>query len=447
MSPHIADPNLEKLRDEYLKQLLERYEARSKTFRTLLFGFVGFGFVFLLLVLFPFVGLRRQHYQVNQQMAAATDRAAALTAATQLFATATQGFTTLRNAIDSGAYELRDALPGLSETEHLGQPNASMEQQMVQRQMRQRPLQQQQAGIDRCAAEVEETARMNCRVGEQVRRQFDRYAQVLDSSVIAPMEALSPDIARPRADALRSGLDSIRAAFEARLAATPRFWERFGGKLDFFGELNRDVEGYWTQYGFEAQKDSLSVAKQRLDSASAALTVRNARLEKLEDGLAARLATIESPLGKLPIGLVEGVQIFPLLMAIGFAWCCAVLAELVSMRNALQTGYRERDPEQAVLTDRHLTLIAPLWVGDGDLNTSNRAASILLFSPVAIFLLGCTLVVYQWVRWSDADGVSSQDHWLYGSLYLLAAVGLVIALRRVWPLLPQVRTDRRDADT
>lgn len=456
MSPQTEDPGLNRLREEYLRDLLERYEARSKTFRTLLFGFVGFGFVFLLLVLVPFVGLRRQHDALNAQLEHGNRRADSLLAALEVYGTAAQGFTELRAAIDQGPYELRDALPSLTRSlEQLGEPNLDrtqvppqLGQQQTPRQMQQQTAQQttQTTSSGQCQAAPDRSARMNCLVSEQVRDQFDRYAQLLESSVIGPMETLPQGIAGPQAARLRQGLDSIKWGFEGRLAERPDFWEQFGGKMDFFSELKDDLDGYWIQFGFQAQSDSLRAAQQQLDTASAQLRARMARLEGEEEGLAARLATIESPLGKLPIGLVEGVQIFPLLMAIGFVWICAVLAELVALRSVLQSGYRERDPDQAALTNRHLTIVAPLWIADGDSPTRDAAEHALLFAPIGIFALGCILVIYHWIGRTDEGGLTSQDRWLYGSLYLLAAAGLLVTYQHARKIIQQGRAvSKQDA--
>lgn len=439
------DQALARLREEYLKQLAERYEARSKTFRTLLFGFVGFGSVFLLLVLMPFVGLHRQRDAVNQELDTVAEQAGDLAIGLDAYETATAGFTTLRSAIDRGADELRESLPRLaapprSEANAAFAPN--LQQSPVQQQVpnQQARPQQQSVVVSGCDSRAEPDARMNCRVAEQVRSQFAEYKGVLETSVIGPIEKLPAGLAaKPDPARLRSGLDSIQAALEARLEAAPRFWEQYGGKLDFFGELRRELDGYWTKYGFQEQKDALQAAKLRLDSATAALNTRKTSLENQEKSLVARLTQIESPLGKLPIGLVEGVQIFPLLMAIGFVWCCAVLIELVGMRRALKDGYRERGPEQAALTDRHLSLVAPLWIARRDSPALDAGARALLFAPVAIFALSCALVLYYWLKWSDADGLSNQDRWLYGILYLAATAGLVLATRRAFDLVRQVR--------
>lgn len=451
-TPQPEDPALAKLREEYLRQLVERYEARSKTFRTLLYGFVGFGSVFLLLVLMPFVGLHRQREAVNGQLDTVTRRAADLAVALDAYGKATAGFAALRSAIDGGADELRESLPTLAAPPvsqlPTGESNAAfapnLQQSPVQQQapiQPQRPPQQSPL-FSACDPRGEPDARMNCRVAEQVRNQFADYAGLLETSVIGPIEKLPAGFtARPDPARLRRGLDSIQTAFEARLQATPRFWEQFGGKLDFFGQLKRDLDGYWTKYGFQEQKDALQAAQQSLDSATAALTARKISLESQEKGLVARLAQIESPLGKLPIGLVEGVQIFPLLMAIGFVWCCAVLIELVGMRRALKEGYRQRGPEQAALTDRHLSLVAPLWIARRDSPALDAGTRALLFTPIAIFGLSCALVMYYWLKWSDADGLSGQDRWLYGTLYLLAAIGLFLAAQRVLDLVRQVRTE------
>jgi hypothetical protein len=441
---HVEDESLTKLREAYLKQLVERYEARSKTFRTLLYGFVGFGALFLLLVLLPFVGLHRQRDAVNVQIDAAARRAADLKGALDAYGKASAGFTELREAIDGGPDRLRASLRNLADPtsqSNVGQLNAAP----IQQQAPNAPasIAQQRPVLSECDSRGDNDARMNCRVAEQVRSQFTDYASLLESSVIAPIEKLPAAVSTElNATRLRQGLDSIRMAFEARLAATPRFWEFYGGKVDFFGELRRDLDGYWTRFGFDEHKAALEASQRQLDSTWTALQTRKSSLENQEKGLVARLAQIESPLGKLPIGLVEGVQIFPLLMAIGFVWCCAVLIELAGMRRALDDGYRERGPEQAALTNRHLALVAPLWIERRDSSTLDAASRAVLFTPIAIFALSCGLVVYYWVRWSGAEGASRQDGWLYGSLYLIATGVLFIATRRLLVLLGQVRAQQ-----
>ena len=438
-TPQNDEPALEKLRDEYLKQLLDRYEARSGRFRSVLFGFVGFGTVFVLLVLIPFASLRRQYHAVSGQLRNLQDRAENLTVAVEAYGKATQGFRTLQSTIDKGAKELRDALPALLSSQSMessiAQTNAHIAQQNVQQQLPNQPPRPSSL----CDSIPDSEERMNCRVAEYVRTQFARYAHVLDTAVLEPIEHLPEGTeGRPDPNKLQAGLRGLQSAFEERLRSTPRFWEHYSGKIDFFSELRHDLDRYWKEHGFQSQEDALVAAKKTVDSNLANLKTRKTALESQERGLAARLAQIESPLGKLPIGLIEAVQIFPLLIAMGFGWCWAVLMDLAGIRRALRTGYREWSPDQVALTDRHLSVIAPLWLGENS-GMQDRFARLALSAQLVIYLIGCALVIYLWLGGADAGDMSVRDRWLYGTLYLLSAIGLIIASRNMFDLVREVR--------
>jgi hypothetical protein len=434
-TPPKDDSELEKLREEYLKQLLDRYEARSKTFRSLLFGFLGFGSVFLLLIVIPFSGLRRQQQLVSARLEALAPRAGELATAVEAYGRATEGFRELQSAIAGGPDKLKVALPTLFSPSRAdsspGTTNAATTQ------WTQQSLQRQSQ--DECASISDEEERRNCRVAKYVRQQFEGYATVLDTSVIKPIEELPAGVeTRHAPDKLRRGLNQIQAAFEARLKQTPRFWELYSGKVDFYAELRHDLDRYWKEFGLQAQLDALVATKRTVDSEAADLKARKISLESQQQVLAVRLAQLESPIGKLPIGLTEGVQVFPLLMAVGLGWCWLVLGNLVQMRRALRDGYSQRARDQAVLTDRHLSLIAPLSIGSAAQDTAARVA---LFALIAIYVVGCGLVAYLWFRTSNADDASAQVRWLYGTLYIVAAVGLVVALRRMLDLFKKMRPE------
>src|SRR5688500_2343198 len=145
-TPQVEDQSLAKLREEYLTRLVERYEARSKTFRSLLYGFVGFGSVFLLLVLIPFVGLHRQREALNGQLDTVARQAGELAVALEAYGKATAGFAALRAAIDGGADELRASLPRLAAQRSrspVGEANAQFAATQQSPEQQQSPNQQQ----------------------------------------------------------------------------------------------------------------------------------------------------------------------------------------------------------------------------------------------------------------------------------------------------------------
>lgn len=446
MQPH--DPALEKLRESYLSGMLERLEARSKHLAVLQRGFVGFGALFLLLVALPFVGLHRERAAANAELAEVRSGAEEVAVALEAYGAAAEGFVELRDVIGRAAYELRDALRTLpllaaSQGAANSAPPPFVQAAPIQSALdpvgQQAPLEPSPASA--CAWLNDPAAETDCVVGRIITGQFDRYAEILEASVIRPVQELPSGIAsRPDSAALRAGLDSLRLAFENRLASEPQFWLTLGGKVDFFAEVARDLDHFWTRFGFEQELAALRETEGELRADAAELERSIEALGERETALDARLAAIESPLGRLPIGLVEGLQLYPLLMAIGFGWCFGVLAEVVALRRALQSEYGRGSAELARWSDRYVSLLAPLPAAEAETRSQGLVGRALFFAPVALFGIGCLLVVYYWTAWADTTRGLVLDPWLYGALYVLAATGLVVGSRRALDLLGEART-------
>src|SRR5262249_15743895 len=246
------DPALEKLREDYLKQLLDRYEARSGRFRSLLFGFTGFGIVFILLVLIPFANLRRQRQIVSRQVHELQGPAQKLAEQVDTYKSATQGFKTLQSTIGRGADELRAALPALTAAPSMGSTPHTKSP------VAQQQLPSLQPQLSPCGSIADNEARINCRVADHVRKQFEGYAEVLNTAVLETVTRLPEGSeGKPDSAKLQSGLGSIHDAFEARLKKTPRFWKEYSEKVDFYSELRQDLDRYWKEFGFQSQEEAL----------------------------------------------------------------------------------------------------------------------------------------------------------------------------------------------
>lgn len=432
-APSGRNGDVERAGNEYFGQVIALYESESKNFRTLLSGVLLFGLLFFFLVLVPFVRVHRQHEVIGARLLEIDAESARVAAGLGAYRTAAEGFESLRRAVVRGPYELRAALPAL-----LSVPARQADVEInapIQQQMAQRPPRPEEA--DACGSPTAGLEWANCRVAGQVWEQFQGYRDLLEDSVLAPLRTVPPSAASDLTT-LPVGLDSLQAAFEARLAENPRFWERFTGKTDFFDQLRGSLDQFWRRYGFEDRRLALELERARLDSLTASLEQRQEALETGEEKLAARLAELDSPLGKLPVGLVEAVQIFPLLMAIGFGWCVFVLRRLAALRQAVREGYQQRDPELADLTERHLAVVAPVWVDRG--HPALRHA--LLWPPIGIFVAACALVAYHWSLEPGSNEVLVFDPWVYGGLYAAAAVGLYYAARRAAALVRVLREAR-----
>jgi hypothetical protein len=61
------DP-LDRVREEHLKRIFDLYEARSRSFRTVFSGLIGFSFLFLFLVLFPYVSIQNESHRIAERL-------------------------------------------------------------------------------------------------------------------------------------------------------------------------------------------------------------------------------------------------------------------------------------------------------------------------------------------------------------------------------------------
>jgi hypothetical protein len=283
---------------------------------------------------------------------------------------------------------------------------------------------------DPCAA-LSGEAWVNCRVRQEVTRQFQEYREILRRDVVGALRGLSGGDALVDRAALEGQIGDLQASFDRKLAGNPRFWRTFQGKQGFYVELDEGVGGFWSRYGsaIETHTGRLEQELNRLQAARAELEGQQARLEAQEEKVAERLSQIEFPLGKLPIGLNESVAIFPALVAVGFGVCASLLREAVRLRGALHRLYQQKDPGRAVLTDRQIALVAPLWIDPVDPDQSRTRQLLILLSPLVVYAAACGLIVYAWtLPEGPGAGVS---RWAYGGLYILSLVFFTHGYRKV----------------
>lgn len=385
------------LRGQLAERVRERYEGRMRGFTKLRAGLLLFGGLFLVLILLPYGGMRRDRRIVESGLAGLPSRVQSLEARVGAYEAASEGLARLRERCAGGAAELREAVVGfLALPTGTGVPGGPLEgpgAQSPQMQMQQnvappmpvsRPL--------RCAGIAERKAWLDCLVAATVRDQFDDYARLLDTDVIAPVQRVdSSAAADSAAGRLQAGLDSLRLAVEGRLAANPAFWNTIGGKVDFFSQLEQDIRSLWAQYGFGAQRQALAQALTTARAEQAVLTARRDSLGAREKELASRLADIESPLGPVPVGTEDAVRLFPWGMLLGFAALLWQLRELIGVRAAYVADLRREDPAGQVLTPPALDLLAPLPVDPARPWGSQALEWGLTLAPAAMGLLGFAL--------------------------------------------------------
>jgi len=427
-------PDTDHLRDDFIARLLKQYESRSDTLAKVVNGLVLFGFLFFFLILFPFISLHHQSHLVTAELQGLPAQARALDSSLSAYRAAAKGIRTLRKAIDRGPFELRDAIqnrfagaPGPMVEQAANQMVAQQVQEQAQQQVQQRETPGNGAGEPDCSGERESLEWMNCQVRRQVERQFTAYGDLLEDSVIAPVQRrpAASGLASPAlADSaeLRQGLTRLQVAFQQRLTRTPEFWKQFSGKVDFYALLGDDVDRFWSESRLAEHEKQLDLSLHEVLKRQAEYQASLKDLSAREEQLAGRLEKMDSPFGKLPLGVLEGVHLFPILLTIGFLICTAMLTELAGLRAVLESAYRERDPDGAVLTPRNVALLAPLWVDPLGPASQRRVRTLVLVAPMVIALASIGLVLYNWSISGGAVEVSELERRVYGVFYLICVL-------------------------
>jgi hypothetical protein len=334
-----------------------------------------------------------------------------------------EGFGRLRALIRSGPDQLREFLGSLSRDLPMTERNAPLAQQMGVQQMAGQEVPQ----VDACAG-LDGDERLGCRVLEHVRGQVKGYRDVLEAEVIGPLLAIAgAEALLVDPGTLKEQMDRLEAGFEARIAENPTFWRAYAEKGEFFVELEEDIGAFWQDYErlIARQSEALQEEKAALVASQAKLVEDRAGMEQLKGELKTRLDAIDTPFGKLPVGLNEAILGFPVLIAIGFLICMRQLADTARLRGAFAALYRSRDPQGRVLTDRQIALIAPLWL-DADVPGRPRALPLLvLAAPFVIFVIAVGAVAYSWQETDAFRTVGTLNLRIFAALYALGLIAFV----------------------
>lgn len=441
------EADLDEVLREHTTLLFHQYEARAKSYRTTLFWLLAVSGAFLLLILFPYLSIRNELHLLPAKLERIEAEIERRDGRIDAFRRSQEGFSTLIATIRSGPEELRAflaaGLPSAALPPPIGQqaqaqpflqaaPNMAVQQQA--------PLGLAAAGCDAIAGE----ARIGCLVEGRVRAQFEGYRQILEQGVIGPLQGgKGAGAALIRPEALKDGLARLEARFGERIAAQPAFWRTFEGKGDFFGEVESDIAAFWGEYEtlLAAQSEALAQEKAALVAAQAEMRAAADQMAALQAKLEARLDQVDTPLGRLPVGLNEAILGFPVLLAAGFLLGTSQFADAVRARAAFQALYRRRDPERRILTDRQIALIAPLWIDPYERGRGWTVAVLILAAPLAIFLIAVGAVAYSWLGSDSFRAAGALNLRIFAGLYVLSLLGLGAGLMRVRAALAEAPKD------
>ncbi len=434
----MSEESLDKLREEHARRLLSRYEHEAGKFNKLFSGFIAFGLIFFFFALLPYTSIQMEKHAVRndleQMRTAGRARTAGLARGNKLL----DGLQRLRQAIDQGPARLRNFLLTLAGEGAAGEGSEWPRGESGEFSGR---VEQSRgaSGFGEPCANPDRDAYLNCLVNRETRGYLEEYRRILQQDILPYSEALNPVLpGLSDAQVMEKAFSEFADKLRQHLEENPDFWKTHAGKGRLF-RLDPAVQTLWTE-----QEKHLSAWVERVSRELEQLQRNTARLEQVEKALAAheqqltdRVKQLESPLGKLPMGMTEAILVFPLVVMTGFLLYTNAFCASVRPRREYIKLYRAKDSGGALLDNYQLSLVIPLWLDP--LAPGGPAASrkLLFFLPIPLYLLSCGLIAHLW-QFPEAFQASGYlNRWFYGGLYLAGLLLLLHNARRVGQLLEE----------
>lgn len=441
-------------------RLFAQYEAKAKSVRTTFSWLLTFAGFFLVFVVLPFMSIQYELLTLPSQIARLERETAQRVAAVAAVTRSHNGFVQLGQDIRQGPQQMRDFLirtrgnyeaviarwrsmqagagpmaidsdqsAPYTQTGQLGAQPLPDSGQWSNAPMPSSGGDPLFAAVDippDCVATAEDRV-MSCLVADLSRDLFRGYAETLEREVLEPLDTAGL-LARLKTDrdSLRQGLSLLQQRLEERLQAKPEFWHSVDEKSGFFDAVGRDMEELWGNYDrtIETLNQTLAAEAASLQAAQGELDGRRNEMAKLRDEFRARLKEIETPFGRLPVGLNEALLGFPVLLAVGFLVCVVQMTDARRLRAAFAEVYRRSDPEGTVLGDKEVAMVAPLWP-----SPERRGATLLMLVPFLVFLLAVGVVIYSWRMTDSFRAVGGLSLAIFFGLYGLSAITFLGSLR------------------
>ena len=438
----------------YQKELLAACKQKSASFRKFFNTLFIFSLAFGFFVAWPYLSTIRSAELQRNQLEQQRSELAVLQGLQKKYEIPRNKITELSTSIKNGEHMLRDYIASLQEDRPFGYPRISdecmkltdtpmaqgfgMQQQVVpnmtQTMQAQIPEPSLEQSTDECLSGSGEQ-QMICKVDRFVQYQLCEYEQIFDKGVLRSLSTLS-DADQPlfNESELADEFQKMREILRSHIQQKPRFWITVQGKGAMSITLDTEIKNLWEGMREKIQPvmDGLDV---RIDDGSSkiALMKKNQKsLTERQKQLSERITEIESPIGKLPIGLTESVLVYPILLAFGFWFTAGIFVEHAGSRVELKEIETRGELAKESLGSSQIARLAPLWI-DPENNSQIRVVRVLaLLVPFFAFTLTVAAIIYNELTLSSTlfsqVGISAIVYWV---LYGISAIGFLYALLQI----------------
>ncbi len=171
---------------------------------------------------------------------------------------------------------------------------------------------------------------------------FKKLMTDLDQTVVSPLMDLAQREKITGAEQLKElSQEAVQQVHTHISGIDPNFWRSYGGaggKLDVAGQIRRNIEQAFHPLETKV-KQVLTQTKNLRQQQSDQLKKHEEKLsitKKQITELADRLKTLESPFGRIPLGLIDLIKIFPFILAAIAITLTARLNQSIRLRSLIQ---------------------------------------------------------------------------------------------------------------
>jgi hypothetical protein len=174
--------------------------------------------------------------------------------------------------------------------------------------------------------------------------------------------------------------------------------------------------------------------RSKIDSFKLSLETARAESEEVAEQLD-RVATFDklaTPIGNVPITLMQIVLLFPSVIAAGFLIVANSFGRLATLRSALTRLLEKRGTEAAIADEFHIEVIAPLWFDRGDGVFARGAKWGGIMVPTALMLGSFWLIFRAGVLSDEYPPGSPISSLGYLCLYGISTALVLGAILHIW---------------
>ena len=396
--------------EAHTQRLFELYELQSARFNKFFSTVLGFSWLFFLFLFIPYISLLVEEKAIQTQLTKMQPQLANQQSLMNALNTHDAELKQLNAEIKQGAKELRQFLQSLTELPVISPTVEAHDDHLFVQQTA--PSQERQHSP--CTTQEQGSkAWYQCQIKEKISQQVAGYQQHL----IKIETGLSQENKnRYAVDTLQKAIKDLPAHYLSAYQRNPNFWRTFQGKQRFYApdkELKRFLDSLAAE--INTSRQAMSKELKKLAAHSSALIAEKKSLASQQQTIEKRLTHVNSPLGKLPVGLHEALLVFPLFLAFGGSFVISILGRAVLLRHHYLCLHLRADPEQHLLTNQQLSLTTPLWIDP--LKTGQFGQYLILYSPALLFILSGGYIILTWWQGSLHQLSGLLNISLYGSLY------------------------------